>query len=243
MWIGPDPAYLIAYAAKFTPCMRRDLSIERKLEKEYCRECVVSKDLDCEDNCNLEEIAVTDDTKSDRFSCCAYQYKRYGMMSIKNCKARGGEVQYRLDGNIRKPRMCDPKKGENIVLRPCCVGYNSTCHLYTERQCTYVSGKWHKESMLCSDVACLKDTCNMDGYKPEVKDDRKNQIHSPRQWYRFIAPIFLHAGLIHFVLCMVRVSTSASVLRSHSLPLVACISPPAFPRFSSSPYRTQPVSL
>ena len=222
MWIGPDPAYLISYAAKFTPCMRADRRIEERLRDEYCAECVADVEFpnllntsanhdDCESKCSQAPAKFDPNAGEDissignRYSCCAYQYKRYGMMTVDDCitKAKSDVQLYTDDTGVKHTRACYPDKGENIVVRPCCVGYNSMCYLYTEQQCDYVRGRWHGDKQLCSEVACLKETCDMAGYEATANAEFSNQIDSPSQSYRFIAPLFLHAGLIHFILCMV----------------------------------------
>lgn len=93
---------------------------------------------------------------------------------------------------------------EPVVIRPCCVGTGGTCKILTESQCVFMDGIYHHDKQLCSEVSCLQSTCKtfIKGSELATKSDAPNQPENPNQWYRFIVPIFTHAGLIHYVLCM-----------------------------------------
>eukprot|EP00127_Corallochytrium_limacisporum_P000465 Clim_evm21s13 gene=Clim_evmTU21s13 len=76
-----------------------------------------------------------------------------------------------------------------ISRRPCCIDIYGTCVTTDESDCSFAGGWWHSDQESCRDVNCLDDICGTAG----SSDDPQN----PNQWWRFITPMFLHAGLIH----------------------------------------------
>jgi membrane associated rhomboid family serine protease len=136
---------------------------------------------------------------------------RYGMMSLKNCQAVEGALWIQdneITAGNNANMLCDIKEKDpvNIVLRPCCLGTRGTCQLLTKSQCNFRAGIFHDNHQICSDVACLAETCTTkleESYleagtlevKPHPED---NELVAHDQWQRFLAPIFLHSGAIHF---------------------------------------------
>eukprot|EP00041_Stephanoeca_diplocostata_P023597 m.582264 g.582264 ORF g.582264 m.582264 type:complete len:236 (+) comp22336_c0_seq18:173-880(+) len=99
-------------------------------------------------------------------------------------------------------RQCLEQEGLNLF--PCCMGDQGTCEMRTEGECNFYNGILHKDKQLCSEVACLQHTCsNVFGVTPSIDPEAPNEILNPNQWYRLIWPLFMHAGVIHFILCMV----------------------------------------
>lgn len=97
--------------------------------------------------------------------------------------------------------QCDDSSGlcgGGVTLRPCCVGLDAGCLLTSRENCSFQNGYWHANSSLCRDVSCLGDVCKVTAFG-DTPDSQENA----NQWYRFITPIFLHAGVIHIVLVLI----------------------------------------
>ena len=92
--------------------------------------------------------------------------------------------------------------GSTIRVSPCSLrSLLGRCEIITESQCKFEAGLWHDDKQLCSQVPCLDGTCDTySGATVEGKNKpEQNQIETPDQWWRFITPIFMHSGGIHFV--------------------------------------------
>eukprot|EP00040_Diaphanoeca_grandis_P035661 m.224805 g.224805 ORF g.224805 m.224805 type:complete len:723 (+) comp33444_c0_seq1:240-2408(+) len=190
VWIGPDPDYLIKFGARYTPCMRIDRTITTYLDRQRVEQCGTISN-----KCDNPMISG-----GEGYSCCTKAYRDYGMLSKEEC-AHFEPATYWLD-DLDKHRKCD-EGSEMMVLHPCCVGSEGQCHMYTESQCSFFGGKFHQDKQLCSETACLQDTCTtIFGTKPKVNQNELNKIEAPNQWYRFVWPLFMHAGVIHYILCM-----------------------------------------
>ncbi len=185
IWIGPKSEYLIRFAGKYTPCMREDQGIQAKLATERAVQCGISP--------NFCEGGRGSDTGFG-YSCCQVGTQR-GMTNNETCQDLLGVWDSVTN------RLCP--ESADVVLRPCCIGSTSTCELLTKDYCDYKGGLWHADSQLCSEVACLSATCEtFAGGKLKASSTATNYVQNPNQWYRFIVPLFTHAGIVHFVLCM-----------------------------------------
>lgn len=79
----------------------------------------------------------------------------------------------------------------NITMRPCCNGYMGGCSILTQEACDFLQGSWHSDKELCSETPCMENMCSSVGF---------DSATNPNQWYRFIVPIFLHVGIVHYIL-------------------------------------------
>eukprot|EP00049_Salpingoeca_infusionum_P006385 m.106125 g.106125 ORF g.106125 m.106125 type:complete len:632 (-) comp13293_c0_seq7:443-2338(-) len=111
--------------------------------------------------------------------CCSNQ-EGCGMTTKRGCPSTSSFAGEGVD--------CDATCGHHII-GPCCTQMNGTCELVTQDYCSFVSGVWHENATLCSEVSCLESTCGMSMKDPE----------QPNQWYRFLTSLFLHAGVLHLV--------------------------------------------
>ncbi|KJE89532.1 hypothetical protein CAOG_00981 [Capsaspora owczarzaki ATCC 30864] len=94
-------------------------------------------------------------------------------------------------GTYTVDRVCSTVPNcTDIVLHPCTYGYLGTCELLTSDACDFLDGYYHEDKELCSEIEPMGDLCSHVGL--QHRDD-------PAQWYRFISPIFLHVGIIHFI--------------------------------------------
>lgn len=67
-----------------------------------------------------------------------------------------------LGGTWNQHDLCD--EGDTnivIVLRPCCIGFDSTCRMLTQDACVFFNGVRHSDKQLCSETMCLGDVCRM----------------------------------------------------------------------------------
>eukprot|EP00730_Choanoeca_flexa_P002496 TRINITY_DN11070_c0_g2_i2.p1 TRINITY_DN11070_c0_g2~~TRINITY_DN11070_c0_g2_i2.p1 ORF type:complete len:657 (+),score=76.79 TRINITY_DN11070_c0_g2_i2:955-2925(+) len=78
---------------------------------------------------------------------------------------------------------------DDVRLRPCCLQLNGTCAITTKSYCQAYHGVWQTNALLCEDVACLEESCG-----------RLSDPNHPDQGWRFISAMFLHTGVIHFVI-------------------------------------------
>lgn len=92
-----------------------------------------------------------------------------------------------------------------MCRRPCCTGVKGKCQLNTESECEFLGGHYHGDKLLCSEVACMVETCTTYwGATPVAKKfPLESDIENPNQWYRSLLPVFLHAGIIHFIIAAV----------------------------------------
>jgi hypothetical protein len=189
MWIGPDARYLIRFGARFAPCMRQDLQLRSASSRVRNLECGTT----------VEECDDPTLASGQGYSCCGYEARAYGMTNHDSCSQAGGVW---LDDRGRH-RQCNDQL-ETIYLRPCCMGNVGECRLYTETQCEFYSGVFHTDKQLCSEVSCLSGTCSSiwGDSGPAPDDNSPNDPARPDQWWRLIWPIFMHAGVIHFMLCV-----------------------------------------
>eukprot|EP00035_Acanthoeca_spectabilis_P006856 m.130011 g.130011 ORF g.130011 m.130011 type:complete len:961 (+) comp13696_c0_seq1:200-3082(+) len=190
LWIGPEAGYLIRFGGRFAPCMRPDVDIRGKTSRVRLMECGTTVE-----QCDDPTLAG-----GQGYSCCVYEARAYGMLSNSSCRDNGGVW---LDDRGRH-RQCS-ELSEPSTIRPCCLGSTGTCQLLTESQCEFHSGVYHTDKQLCSEVPCLVDTCTPIIAKqnaPRTADEDHNDVPNPNQWWRFIWPIFMHAGVIHYILCM-----------------------------------------
>lgn len=224
-WLGPNTDFLIAFNAKYSPCMREDTAIGLTNTRQRNEEC---GNLEAENQFN----AVCDGFSGLKYpgmSCCVLgigsnvsssvvtsqadynSFKTagtaYGMMTHADCVAIPGalwlfpnEAQTLCEGGSTGITTTI-----NIALRPCCIGIKSKCQLLTKSQCVYKSGIYHEDKQLCGDVACLEGVCKTKsgGEAKAAAHPFDNNIENGNQWYRFIAPIFIHAGGIQFIIVII----------------------------------------
>jgi len=80
-----------------------------------------------------------------------------------------------------------------VILRPCCYSILGQCAIATTEHCAVIGGVSSATKELCGDADCLNEMCGMYSFA-------KSSYASPNQFYRFVTAIFMHVGVIHFVL-------------------------------------------
>ncbi|XP_065560477.1 inactive rhomboid protein 2-like [Artemia franciscana] len=80
-----------------------------------------------------------------------------------------------------------------LIGRPCCIGILGECRILTREHCMFLNGKFHSDATLCSQVDCMGDVCGM---IPFLNPDR------PDQFYRVFISLFIHAGIVHFLITL-----------------------------------------
>ncbi|XP_067883581.1 inactive rhomboid protein 2-like isoform X2 [Heterodontus francisci] len=223
-WIGPSSDALIHLGAKFSPCLRRDQSISKLIEKERDQErnsgcciqndnsgCVQTLKEDCSEtlamfvkwpNADAPYLESTNRSRSSGAVC--HQDPR-------TCEEPASAEPHIWEDDITQWPICtyQPEKNHTglkhldcvIKGRPCCIGTKGRCEITTREYCQFKNGYFHEESTLCSQVHCLDEVC---GLLPFLNPDVPDQI------YRLWLSLFLHAGIIH---CLVSVLFQMSVLR------------------------------
>eukprot|EP00298_Acanthocystis_sp_HF-20_P018336 c21945_g1_i1.p1 GENE.c21945_g1_i1~~c21945_g1_i1.p1 ORF type:complete len:385 (+),score=153.47 c21945_g1_i1:49-1203(+) len=142
-----------------------------------------------------ESIVITAQYESKvnetNYGCCRNSLGECGMVQNTSCKASSGQT-YRGNGlNCTSWSVCS-----SIKLRPCCYGIYGQCALTTEMHCDVLSGIWSKNSDSCANNDCIYQICGMAYQQTGYRGGSTN----PNQFYRFITAIFLHVGVIHFVM-------------------------------------------
>eukprot|EP00052_Salpingoeca_macrocollata_P026336 m.244289 g.244289 ORF g.244289 m.244289 type:complete len:766 (-) comp22558_c1_seq6:32-2329(-) len=186
MWIGPDEEYILQLGAKFTPCMRRDREIKLRLDNErQVLECG-GNGVPCEGGGYINNQGA---------SCCRVANSTFGTVTKAVCDSFQGDWLESGGENFK----CS--ESLTVVVRPCCLGLQGKCEVLTQSQCDYRLGVWHRDQQLCSDVMCLGHICenNLGLGELQASSTDRNQPRSVSQWFRFISPLFLHAGVLHFL--------------------------------------------
>eukprot|EP00301_Raphidiophrys_heterophryoidea_P008213 c13077_g4_i2.p1 GENE.c13077_g4_i2~~c13077_g4_i2.p1 ORF type:complete len:427 (+),score=89.60 c13077_g4_i2:739-2019(+) len=117
------------------------------------------------------------------FGCCILaSNNNCGMMSEYDCQSYDGKFS-------GEGVQCDSGTC-SITLRPCCYGLRAECQVLTHQYCNILGGKSHNDTLLCSKVNCLEQSCGMGGFRSG----------SPDQMFRLVTPVFMHIGVAH-VLC------------------------------------------
>jgi hypothetical protein len=188
-WIGPTRDFLIKFNVKLTTCMRTDTAIHSKLARQR-------EETECGTVYPCDPLQI-----DGGFSCCRQKgSETLGMMSKADCESDAvngyWETANALTAGQRPVNVkCSAIEGR-ITLRPCCQGFKSECSILTASECEFVDGVFHEDKELCSEVACLADTCG--GWSKLTPNPLAlNEVEAPDQWWRLIWPLFTHSGLIH----------------------------------------------
>ncbi|KAF4080079.1 hypothetical protein AMELA_G00166250 [Ameiurus melas] len=217
-WIGPGSVDLIHLGAKFSPCIRRDIKIAARMERDKDEEkesgcCVQNDKSGCvqthRSGCS-ESLATfikwnkenVDMIRSSGAVC--HQDPR-------TCQEPASAEPHIWPDDITQWPICTDRGTSNhtgflhmdctIRGRPCCIGTQGRCEIATREYCLFMHGYFHEEATLCSQVHCLDKVC---GLLPFLNPD------IPDQFYRLWLSLFLHAGLLH---CLVSVVFQMTVLR------------------------------
>ncbi|XP_060700389.1 inactive rhomboid protein 2-like isoform X1 [Hemiscyllium ocellatum] len=223
-WIGPSSVALIHLGAKFSPCLRKDRSISKLIEKQREQErnsgcCVQNDNSGCvqtlKEDCS-ETLATF--VKWPKFQA-PYLESINGSRSSgavchqdpRTCEEPASAEPHIWKDDITQWPICtyQAKKKQMglkhmdcaIKGRPCCIGTKGRCEITTREYCQFKDGYFHEEATLCSQVHCLDEVC---GLLPFLNPDVPDQI------YRLWLSLFLHAGIIH---CLVSVIFQMTILR------------------------------
>ncbi|XP_015279486.1 PREDICTED: inactive rhomboid protein 2 [Gekko japonicus] len=225
-WIGPSSIDLIHLGAKFSPCLRKDLQIEKLIQKERDQEhksgccvqndnsgCVQTLRQDCSETLatfvkwpdhNPPDVDPSNSSLKRSSGAVCHQDPR-------TCEEPASNRPHIWPDDITKWPICTYQVKNNhtgflhmdcdIKGRPCCIGTKGSCEISTREYCEFMHGYFHEEATLCSQVHCMDKVCGLLPFlNPEVPD----------QFYRLWLSLFLHAGIIH---CLVSVIFQMTVLR------------------------------
>lgn len=216
IWLGPKQADLIHLGAKYSPCMRKDPNLVAVLEKDRADEresgcCVRDDGSGCVQTlpsfCSsfISTFIKWNNTGSSKdFTTGAVcgQDPKY-------CKTPASIPPFEWNKqDITKWPLCTEtsKPGNNgsslvhqtdrhmscdLLGRPCCHGIQGECMITTREHCDFLSGYYHDEAFLCSQVNCFEEVCGM---IPFVYPD------TPDQFTRIISSNLLHAGFVHLLI-------------------------------------------
>ncbi|KAI5723596.1 hypothetical protein M8J76_008494 [Diaphorina citri] len=216
-------ADLIHLGAKFAPCMRKDVKIQKEIDRGREKEretaccirnddsgCVQSSQQDCSKTISTwKKWSPRESGPGGRISgsVCG--------LDPKFCEAPASIQPYEWPDDITKWPICkkasvpahpshpiqkykDKLAAEHMVCEvighPCCIGIHATCRITTKEYCDFVRGHFHEDASLCSQVSCLDNVCGMIPFY---------NVDSPDQFYRLWTSLFLHAGVIHLVISVI----------------------------------------
>ncbi|KAG6931588.1 rhomboid 5 -like protein 2 [Chelydra serpentina] len=224
-WIGPGSIDLIHLGAKFSPCIRKDQQVEKRIQKERDQErnsgccvqndnsgCIQTQRKDCSET--LATFTKWPDFNSPTIPSNSSQKRTSGAVchqDPRTCEEPASTPPHVWPDDITKWPICTYQAKNNhtgflhldceIKGRPCCIGTKGSCEITTREYCEFMHGYFHEEATLCSQVHCLDDVCGLLPFlNPEIPD----------QFYRLWLSLFLHAGIVH---CLVSVIFQMTVLR------------------------------
>ncbi|XP_039357243.1 inactive rhomboid protein 2 [Mauremys reevesii] len=224
-WIGPGSIDLIHLGAKFSPCIRKDQQVEKRIQKERDQErnsgccvqndnsgCIQTQRKDCSET--LATFTKWPDSNSPTIQGNSSGKRTSGAVchqDPRTCEEPASTSPHVWPDDITKWPICTYQAKNNhtgflhldceIKGRPCCIGTKGSCEITTREYCEFMHGYFHEEATLCSQVHCLDDVCGLLPFlNPEIPD----------QFYRLWLSLFLHAGIVH---CLVSVIFQMTVLR------------------------------
>ncbi|XP_027690464.1 inactive rhomboid protein 2 isoform X1 [Chelonia mydas] len=224
-WIGPGSIDLIHLGAKFSPCIRKDQQVEKRIQKEREQErnsgccvqndnsgCIQTQQKDCSET--LATFTKWPDSNSPTMLSNSSWKRTSGAVchqDPRTCEEPASTPPHVWPDDITKWPICTYQAKTNhtgflhldceIKGRPCCIGTKGSCEITTREYCEFMHGYFHEEATLCSQVHCLDDVCGLLPFlNPEIPD----------QFYRLWLSLFLHAGIVH---CLVSVIFQMTILR------------------------------
>ncbi|XP_065271785.1 inactive rhomboid protein 2 [Emys orbicularis] len=224
-WIGPGSIDLIHLGAKFSPCIRKDQQVEKRIQKERDQErnsgccvqndnsgCIQTQRKDCSET--LATFTKWPDSNSPTILGNSSWKRMSGAVchqDPRTCEEPASTPPHVWPDDITKWPICTYQAKNNhtgflhldceIKGRPCCIGTKGSCEITTREYCEFMHGYFHEGATLCSQVHCLDDVCGLLPFlNPEIPD----------QFYRLWLSLFLHAGIVH---CLVSVIFQMTVLR------------------------------
>nr|XP_042697084.1 inactive rhomboid protein 2 isoform X2 [Chrysemys picta bellii] len=208
-WIGPGSIDLIHLGAKFSPCIRKDQQVEKRIQKERDQErnsgccvqndnsgCIQTQRKDCSET--LATFTKWPDSNSPTILGNSSWKRMSGAVchqDPRTCEEPASTPPHVWPDDITKWPICTYQAKNNhtgflhldceIKGRPCCIGTKGSCEITTREYCEFMHGYFHEEATLCSQVHCLDDVCGLLPFlNPEIPD----------QFYRLWLSLFLHAG-------------------------------------------------
>eukprot|EP00049_Salpingoeca_infusionum_P005200 m.89238 g.89238 ORF g.89238 m.89238 type:complete len:653 (+) comp12886_c0_seq1:39-1997(+) len=180
---GPKESFIAGMGAKYTPCMRDDVAITTEARRIRAEECGPNRNNPCETGTG--------------YGCCTLPSGRKGMTSQQGCAEADPLSTWTSD-------LCEQGK-DFIFIRPCCGVPNAfSCQILSENECDFLGGAWQTDKILCSQTLCLESACQMTGTSRGITPSElePNVAANPNQWWRFILPLFFHAGVIQAVIML-----------------------------------------
>ncbi|KAM3859739.1 inactive rhomboid protein 1 isoform 2-T2 [Diretmus argenteus] len=211
-WVGPSSEALIHLGAKFSPCMRQDQEVHELIQEKRARErgsgCCVRNDRSGCLQTSQEECSSTLAlwVKWPQHPGAPYlngTLRQHGSVCHQDpriCLEPASVSPHEWPDDITKWPVCTKYDSGNhtnlphidcaITGRPCCIGTKGRCEITSREYCDFMKGYFHEEATLCSQVACMDDVCGLLPFlNPEIPD----------QFYRLWLSLFLHAGILHFL--------------------------------------------
>lgn len=211
IWFGPRQVDLIHLGAKYSPCMRVDLNLQKSLDYDRYEEkvsaccvrndgsgCVQRPQKNCDSLSTWKKWEVGNQGPGGRLSgtvCGQDPQFCITPSSVAPFEWPDSIVEWPLCTDTRKPNVSlgsrlDRHMSCEILGRPCCHGIQGECFITTREHCDLLRGKFHLDKYLCSQTQCFQQICGMIPFaNSEVPD----------QFYRLWTSLFLHGGLVHLI--------------------------------------------
>ena len=186
LWIGPSPLRLIEVGARFTPCMRTDFGIQRRISNAAFRE----GSLGCCSNGEYRGTVV-------KSSCVASP----------NCTAELPPNTTNIDF-LPNPLVCSNpnstypfRPGSPLDFHPCCVSITGHCLVTSREECDARGGMFHEDQDNCREVNCFRGICGFNG--ANIGGGQGFVVlPTANQFWRWFISLFVHLGVIHMVVLM-----------------------------------------
>ncbi|XP_060661156.1 inactive rhomboid protein 1 [Drosophila nasuta] len=103
-------------------------------------------------------------------------------------KTNSFSQRYRYKDHTAEHMVCE------VIGHPCCTGLYGECRITTREYCDFVSGYFHEEASLCSQISCLNNVCGMFPFF---------SVEIPDQFYRLLTSLCMHAGILHLAITLI----------------------------------------
>ena len=165
---------MLQVGAKFTPCMRRDFSIESRNMQRRNMEVDLGYGLGCCRNGNTSWVGTATLPPPEHANLTAL---------APTCSS---------DDQFIRDRICNATNERNSVnFRPCCISITGECRIMNTQECERRGGIFHLELDNCNQTNCLNSICGLNGVGSLDNDPVRP---AGNQGYRLILALFTHVG-------------------------------------------------
>ena len=165
---------MLQVGAKFTPCMRRDFSIESRNMQRRSMEDELGGGLGCCRNGNTSWVGTAT------------------LPSAQNANLTTLAPMCSSDDQYIERMICNATNERTSVnFHPCCISITGQCLVMNSQECESRRGIFHVELDNCNQTNCLNSICGLNGVGSLDNDPVRP---AGNQGYRLILALFTHVG-------------------------------------------------